>query len=145
MRKVALGIFAVMLAFLVGAFFFSCAGVQNGGGSDSTLNALADAVGFSLGVYCHDHPDVKATVESIYWFASSGQITPMTALNEGAKYLLDTDDMTRKLIVHEAFSLIRAAGGEILNQSVVNWGEADKALFEVGKAAYMDAVEGAQI
>ena len=59
-----------------------------------------------------------------------------------ADYLLKTDDITTKLIVHEAFALIRSAGGNILDAKIVELGEADRALFEVGKAAYLEALRG---
>ena len=140
MTVVVFSVAAVVLA----AFFLSCAGGQNLSADEQTLNALADAVGFAAGAYCHEHPDVKETVESIYDIALAGQISPMAALNEGAKYFIDQDDIAARTLVHEVFTLIRLAGGSILDQKIVEWGEADIQLFEIAKSAYLEGLGGSQ-
>ena len=140
MTVVVFSVAAVVLA----AFFFSCAGLQSGGGDAQTLSALADAVGFAAGAYCHDHPAAKATVESIYNIALTGQISPMAALNEGTKYFLDEDDIAARTLAHEVFTLIRLAGGSILDKQIIDWGEADIKLFEIAKSAYLEGLGGSQ-
>ena len=137
MRKSAFIKTAIVVISVV--FFVSCVGLQTG---ENDLDALADAAGFALGAYCHDHPDAAATVESLYFLATEGIATPLEAINAGADYLLKTDSFETKLIVHEVFALIKAAGGGVLDKKIVELGEADKALFATAKAAYIEALKG---
>lgn len=137
----------IMLAFLVG-----CAGMYGEGGildidSNTTQSLIIeqsiDTFGYTLGLFAVKDPDFRGEVEYYYNQVKTSGFT-LTVVNE-IMYKFKNKDIAYQVLMYKMTSLIRILGGKIdSNGAIESFGEITDHYLEIGKNAYMIAVQNAE-